>query len=173
MEETIRKALEGDKAAFTKLMTEVWLPDLYKIAWAILYKEEDVLDAVQETILTCWEKRIEIREAAYFKTWTVRVLINECRRQLKDRARWSAEEKLPDSSGWEEPFREVEWIQTLRTLEEGYREVLLLYYLEGLNTREIAKALELSESAVRQRLARGRKALARSLQEGKRIKRIF
>ena len=51
MEELIRKAMQKDKDSFMKLfdgMTE----QLYKTAWALLYSDEDVADALQETILS-------------------------------------------------------------------------------------------------------------------------
>ena len=38
-------------------------------------KRQDA-DAVQETILTCWEKLSGLRQIRYFKTWMTRILIN-------------------------------------------------------------------------------------------------
>jgi len=46
--------------------------------------------------------------------------------------------------------------RSLRKLPEEYREALSLYYLDGRNGAEVARLLELSEPAVRKRLARGR-----------------
>ena len=49
--------------------------------------------------------------------------------------------------------------EMLAKLEEHYRLVLVLYYVEDLSTSEIAKLTGLTESAVRTRLQRGREKL--------------
>ena len=46
--------------------------------------------------------------------------------------------------------------ETLSKLPETYRLPLILYYREGKSVKAVAEALELSEDAVKQRLARGR-----------------
>ena len=52
----------------------------------------------------------------------------------------------------------------LMALDEKYRVVVLLYYIEGLSTVDISKVLGLSESAVRSRLSRARKRLEQELE---------
>ncbi len=52
----ITRARRHDKAAFQQLMEQEG-KSLYKVAKAILKNEEDVADAMQETVLTCWENR--------------------------------------------------------------------------------------------------------------------
>jgi DNA-directed RNA polymerase specialized sigma24 family protein len=44
-----------------------------------------------------------------------------------------------------------------------YREVLLLFFEEGLTTEGVARVLDLREDAVRKRLSRARSELARLL----------
>ena len=48
-----------------------------------------------------------------------------------------------------------EWNKVIQDLPVQYREVLNLYYFKGLNTREIAKKLNLSASTVQHRKTRG------------------
>ena len=50
----IRKAKKGDKDAFCRLMDEN-VQSMYKIAAAYLKNDEDVADAIQDTILSCYE----------------------------------------------------------------------------------------------------------------------
>ena len=47
----------------------------------------------------------------------------------------------------------------LNCLEEKYRVVIMLYYVQGFKTREIAKILEVNENTIRGRLAAARKKL--------------
>ena len=48
----------------------------------------------------------------------------------------------------------------LAPLDEKYRTILLLYYLEGFNTREISEILDLKENTVKSRLLRGRQQIS-------------
>ena len=50
MEELIKQAQKGDKEAFTQLIYEI-RQDLYKIARCRLSCEDDIEDAVQETMI--------------------------------------------------------------------------------------------------------------------------
>lgn len=56
---------------------------MYKVAKFYLHHEENEADAMQETILTCYEKLDTLRKPQYFKTWTVRILINKCKNVLR------------------------------------------------------------------------------------------
>lgn len=47
----------------------------------------------------------------------------------------------------------------LMTLPDKYRIVLILYYVEEFNSKEIAKIVGRSTSAVKMRLAKGRELL--------------
>ena len=40
--------------------------------------DEDAADAIQKTILTCWERLSSLRDNKLFKTWMTRTLINKC-----------------------------------------------------------------------------------------------
>ena len=73
----IRKAKDRDPDAFTTLMQQQ-TKDMYRVAIAILMNDEDAADAIQETILDCWERIGTLRENRYFKTWLTRILINNC-----------------------------------------------------------------------------------------------
>ena len=55
----------------------------------------------------------------------------------------------------------LEWKEALRGLDEKYRLIVVLFYADGLRTAEIGKLLQLPDSTVRTRLARGREQLAK------------
>ena len=58
MERLVRKAQRGDKNAFMALIEKNQLA-LYRAAKAILHREEDVEDAVQETICKAFDKQLD------------------------------------------------------------------------------------------------------------------
>lgn len=66
-EALLLRAQQGNKEAFTQLIGQ-YRNDLYKIGKAILGNDEDIADAMQETILKCWQKLDTLKKAEYFKT---------------------------------------------------------------------------------------------------------
>ena len=70
------------------------------------------------------------------------------------------EEELPEIISRDEQFTNVEWKEMLNSLDEHYRLVMILYYVEGLKTGEISRILDIPESTVRTRLSRGREKLS-------------
>lgn len=157
-EDLIKRAKRRDADAFTELM-QLYLKDLYRAALAILMNDEDAADAIQDTILACWEKLSTLKKEQYFKTWMTRILINKCY-DIRKKA-------LPvmDLDAFEEPSAEdrynLELKEALSLLDEKYRSVMILYYSEGYHVNEISAILKIPPSTVKTRLQRGRERLAR------------
>lgn len=155
MEILIKKARGKDPDAFAALM-EMNMQMMYKIGKSYLRRDEDVADAIQDTILACYEKIDTLKKNKYFKTWLVRILINKCQDYIRRNKQMSIIEIKAEEGVWLEDYNNLEWDQMLKCLEEKYRIILLLYYLEGFNTREIAQILDMNEKTVQTRLSRGR-----------------
>lgn len=156
------KAQRNDAEAFIRLM-ELNKESMYKIARSYLHCDADVADAMQDTILDCFEKIQTLQKPAYFKTWMIRILINNC----NDIIRKAKKLQLYGD------YREVEmeahaedltaFLELLETIDEKYRTILILYYVEGYKIKEIAEILEMKESTVNSRLQRSRTMLEREL----------
>ena len=65
----------------------------------------------------------------------------------------------------EEQYATVEWQEFLKGLEEKYRIVVMLYYVEGFKIREIAEILQISENTVSTRLSAARKKMEQQYQK--------
>ena len=159
MENLIKEAKMGNPDAFAKLM-QSQMQNMYKAARSILYSDEDIADAISDTILTCWEKLSQLNHDQYFRTWMTRILINKCNDILRKQKHLFFSEELPDVSVYDTQIENMEWQEALNSLDEKYRLVMILYYVEGFKTSEISQILEISESTVRGRLSRGRAQLA-------------
>lgn len=159
IEQLVRRAKKRDPDAFTELM-QLHEKDMYRTASAILPQDAD---AIQETILTVWEKIDTLQKNRYFKTWMIRILINKCKDILRSGRRMICVEELPEQAAKDtvEAEANLEWKEALWGLDEKYRLIVVLFYAEGLRTAEIGKLLQLPDSTVRTRLARGREQLAR------------
>lgn len=155
----LQKAMRKDPDAFTALFQQN-MQLLYKTARGILSSDEDAADAIQDTILTCWEKIASLKEPKYFRSWMIRILINKCYDQVRRNrdAQWP--ENLKEAGYHEHSYENAEWREVLSLLDETYRLVMILYYVDELNISEIAGITGTSEGTVRTRLSRGRKKLA-------------
>ena len=60
--------------------------------------------------------------------------------------------------------RDIQLLETVMSLPEKYREVIVLYYLEEYPVPEIAKILQKSISTITTRLQRGRKKLLEAIE---------
>ena len=156
MEELISQARNGDPDAFTALM-ESQMQNMYKAARSVLCNDEDIADAISDTILVCWEKLSQLKEARYFRTWMTRILLNKCNDILRM-------DEIPETPDVDDGFENSEWKEALNSLAENFRLVVMLYYIEGFKTSEISQILDIPEGTVRSRLARGREQLAGLLQ---------
>ena len=104
-----------------------------------------------------------MREPKYFQTWMTRILINHCNRILAERKKvvpmeeYLASGKRQDvqAAGKTDTINE-DFLRMLEQLEERYRIVLLLYYVEEFSIKEISSILKTNENTIKTRLARGR-----------------
>ena len=159
----IEEAKNKDPDAFDRLM-RTQLKRMYRIAIAMLQNEEDAADAIQETVLKCWQKIGQLKNDKYFETWLTRILINQCNDILRGRKRFIYVEDIPEIVH-EDNYFTNEWKAVLSSLNEKYRVVMELYYVDGFSTKEIAKMLHITDMNVRSRMVRGRKQLEQILDE--------
>lgn len=165
-ENLVKKAKQKDPDAFTELM-QFYLKDMYRTALAILLNDEDAADAIQDTILACWEKLGTLKAPRYFKTWMTRILINNCCRIRKNAGSMGTLEEYEEPAVYDEYNLELK--EALASLDEKYRVIMMLFYSEGYRIDEIAEILKIPKSTVQTRLSRGRRKLARDyygIQEG-------
>ena len=66
MKNLVKLAQKGDADAFAALL-QSQMQNMYKTAAAILNNDEDIADAVGDTLLACWEKIGQLREAKFFQ----------------------------------------------------------------------------------------------------------
>ena len=155
MQTLIERAVQGDVEAFVELMDRNSLA-MYKVARAILNNDDDAADAIQSTILSCFEKIDTLQKQEYFKTWLIRILINNCNRVLRHYKRENLPGEMPETVKVDASLAEFEFKEMLALVDEKYRLVLILYYQQGYKIPEIAALLELNVNTVKTRLVRAR-----------------
>ncbi len=158
MDALVKKAMQGDNDAFAELFRKHKVT-LYRIGKSYLDNDEDIADAMQNTILTAYEKLNTLKHPEYFSTWLIRIMINQCKHTRKNMKYFDSLENLEVRSDSEPVENTVYFRDMVDSLSPPYRIVLNLYYGENFSIKEIAEILELSESAVKKRLSRGRELL--------------
>ena len=134
---------------------------LYRISSTLLAAPCDREDAIQECIFKALDKREKLRDDRAMQSWVIRILINECYGVLRQNRRMSPQEQLPERVMEEDADPEV--FQALFALENKFRLPMVLYYVEGYSTQEIARMMRLPCGTIRSRLARARKRIKEEL----------
>lgn len=154
----VRRAQRGDAEAFISLMEEYKIT-MQRVAFGFFKNEEDVADVIQDTMLYSFENIKKLQQAKYFKTWLIRILINNCNQLYNRNKKYTAMEHLPEEIIWDTPHGDDDFYELLSKLEEDSRVMFQLYYGEEFTTKEIAAILKVNENTIKSKLHRGRKQL--------------
>lgn len=164
MEDLIKRAQKGDKEAFIQAVTS-YMPVMYKVARTRLSSEEDIGDAIQESILSSFKNLQSLKNPSYFRTWLIRILINQCNDILKQNSNvicigsYEEADMLLKAVCDENIVSDMDFNHVLMQLSIDYRTVVVLYYVNCFNTREISEILNEKEGTIKSRLSRARAQL--------------
>lgn len=138
---------------------------LFAIAFHYCKNRADADDIVQTVLFKWYKSNKPLENDDHIRNWLIHVTINECKRLLLSpwHKRTAPLEEYAALT-FSEP-EESDLFMAVMALPPKYRIVVHLYYYEEYATKEIAKLLEISETAVQTRLLRARKKLKLSLQE--------
>lgn len=142
MEELVKRAKVGDNQAFTELIMNIQM-DLYKIAKAKIKDDDDINEAVQETIIKAYSSIKKLKDEKYFKTWIIRILINECNNIYKKKKVNKIEEynenviKEADSDMINTKINNLDFFILIDKLNEDEKIVVVLFYLEEYSTKQL------------------------------------
>lgn len=160
----------GDREAFGRIV-ERYQALICSLAYSACGNFSRSEDLAQETFVTAWQRLDELHEPSKLRAWLcgiVRNLAANARRREQRRggpaesldavAEPAATEADPAAQAVSHEEEVLLW-RSLGDLPETYREPLVLFYRQGHSVAEVARSLELSEEAVKQRLSRGRSLL--------------
>lgn len=159
----VRRARRGDAEAFIALIEECKMT-LQRVALGYLRNEEDVADAMQDTILDAYEHIGNLKKEEYFKTWLVRILINRCTKRYRMNQHKAYLEDYSEEARSDVEKADVEFREMLSILPDDSRVIFQLYYGEQFTVREIAEILDMNENTIKSRLHRGKKQLRVALE---------
>lgn len=150
---------------------------LSAVAVGILRSPEDAADAVQNALLSAYMARHRFLGQSTVYTWLYRIVANAClmqvrMRRARKRRRAEVSRSLDDclfdvaDTTVRTPIASMERDEAalviragLQQLPDDFRNVLLLRDIQGLDTIETARRLQISSDAVKTRVCRARQAL--------------
>lgn len=161
MENLIDKTLSGDENAYAELIMLV-KPYLIATAKTKLNNSDDIDDAIQETIIKSYNNLHKLENKKYFKTWIIRILINECNNIIENNSKHTTifnksvhtlgnsvysnnTDKMDDALFMEELFEK---------LDDDEKEIANLYFKDNLTTEKIAELLHSNRNTVKSKLYR-------------------
>ena len=170
-EELVGESLSGNRDAFGQIVAR-YQSLVCSLAYSATGNLSQSEDLAQETFITAWKQLAGLREPAKLRAWLcgiARNLIhNWLRRQgrepahnaesLEEASTSPAPEPLPVDQAISKEEAAILW-SSIESIPEIYREPLVLFYREHQSVETVARELDLSEDAVKQRLSRGRKLL--------------
>jgi len=123
--------------------------------------------AAEEVVQEAWIAIVRgiglLNEPAAFKYWTYRIVGRECANWVKHRQRArrdGTDHALPSIAGQQPAPHDLDGLRiAMSALSVAHREVLALYYLEGMSIQQIAESLATNEGTIKSRLHYAREQL--------------
>lgn len=142
---------------------------LLRTAFTYLKDYQAAEDAVQETFINVYRHYGGFRGECSEKTWITRIAINICKTMLRKQKPMppdtlEALENLPDDNGEAFDEDQNQLMAAVMDLPQKYKDVVMMFYYQDLNTYEIARILNISENGVSSRLSRARAMLKQSVE---------
>jgi len=176
----------GDTNAF-QVLVERYQKKMLNTAYRITGDYEEACETVQEAFLSAFKAIKKFRGEAAFSTWLTGITVNHARNRLKKMRSHSHHEGVSiddpietetgqifyDHPSQEEPIIEqlekkelqAKVQECIGTLDDEFREVLVLRDMQEFSYDEIHAILNIPEGTIKSRLFRAREALKNCLKK--------
>lgn len=175
-EEIMAKVQKGDLTAFEELYNRFHKP-LYQFILRFVKEKPIAEDVLQETFLRIFKERKGYKQKARFSTYLFTIGRNLCLDALKTRKKSPLLSDQEDYIGRatdlsREPSKIVEEAEIsaivqreIQALPRDQREVIILSKYSSLSYEEIARIVESTPNAVKQKVYRAMRSLRRKLKK--------
>lgn len=156
--ELVSRAATGDEIAFTRIVAEHH-PDMVKVCLTICGDVEIAEEATQAAWGLAWRRLPSLRDSDRLRSWLVSIAANQARDAIRrQRRRPVVELEMADAvAGAGDPAgrsSDIDLRRALAGLDPVDRSLVALRYVAGLDSFELSRAMGMSPSGVRARLAR-------------------
>lgn len=174
--ELIQAAAAGSRSAFDELV-RLKRERVARVAYQITGDWDDALDVAQGVFLRLWKGLGQFDPSRRFDTWLYRVTVNAAIDMLRSRGPKGMIQRLPEDPGQladtsaeavDSPLEAAELQRAFQRLAAGLapkqRTAFVLKEIEGLETDEVARIMQVAESTVRNHLLQARRILRAGLE---------
>lgn len=179
--ELIESAQSGNKDAFAVLVRQ-YSKNIYNLAYRMTGNREDAMDVTQEVLFRAYRALASFQSDKPFLPWVYRITWNICADRGRKIGRTPQEDsidemeeggsaRIPSSSpSPDATYEQMEQAEVLRKaiaeLPEGYRELIVMFHVDGLSIKEVSDVTGMKETVIKNRLYRGRQMLRKILEAG-------
>ena len=164
----VKRAIKGDRKAFEDLIN-IYFDRLYKEAYLRCKHEEDAKEIVQETIYKAYRSIKKLKEPKYFKTWLSKILINVANDYMRENGMIDLVHDEIDYIKEVHKDNQVEikidLYNAIDELEDKYKDVIILRYVDDLKIEEISKILERPVNTIKTHIRKAIKDMKNLLKE--------
>jgi RNA polymerase sigma-70 factor, ECF subfamily len=173
--ELLAAFVDGDERSFTALMRR-HEDRIFALALRITGDRGDALEAAQETFVSLWRRASSFRGDSEVGTWLYRIGMNAARDQLRRKKRFPSLEETEVGEAAVDPSNQgshlddavatrLDLARALATLPPEYRDAVVMHDIGGIPYDDIARATGAPLGTVKSRISRGRRLLARELEQ--------
>ncbi|HYG76056.1 MAG TPA: RNA polymerase sigma factor [Planctomycetota bacterium] len=175
--ELVTQAIAGDTEAYGELVNR-YQHEVRNLARAIVKDFQNAEDLAQDAFIKAFHSLSDLKEPEKFGGWICTILRHTCLDFLRsgkhnvslevlqeEGFEPSQEESERGVAKLESHEEEARTLEALINLREDYREIIILKHVEKMSYKDIAKRLNMSVSAVGEKLSRVRALLKRRLEK--------
>jgi RNA polymerase sigma-70 factor (ECF subfamily) len=160
--DVVEKCKANDRSAQLKLYRQ-YCDGMYIVAMRFVKNADDAEDVLQESFIKAFQKIHQFKGEVTFGAWLKRIVVNKSIDFLKTKK----EHLIALDESYMQPIEDDNWTvddgvtmdeikKAIHGLSDKYKYVVLLFLVEGYDHSEISQILDITESACRTRLLRGK-----------------
>lgn len=162
----VKQAKNGSADAFGELYG-LYAKDLFRFAYWSVGSVSAAEDCVSEAVCLAFENLTDLKKNEAFKSWMFKILHNCCKKAQKIKYLHKDEIELSEvqnlSVEEKDTNESISLMAAIKKLSAEERDIMILYYSEGYNSKEIGEILNLKDSTVRSKIKRATEKLREML----------
>lgn len=168
---------EGLREQFLEQLIHEYSQSVLWISYTYVKEQQLAEEVMQDVFLTCFHKIGSFQNRSSIKTWIYRVTVNKCKDQLRKKTikrflakseqgleDYGVNELYPESIMLEKAKNKL-LTDRVMSLPVKLKEVILMFYFNEMQVKEIAEIVNIKENTVKSRLSRGRLRLKKMYKE--------
>ena len=152
----------------TKILNEYITQNIdsaYRFAFTYVKNREDAEDVVSESMIKAMKYIGSLKNPQNIKAWFYKIISNTALNFIKKRNRTVSIDDSTLIPAANDDYSEINLESILNCLEQKYREIVVLRFLEDMKIGEIAQILEINENTVKTRLYKALKILRAEMED--------